>query len=135
MMVCGLVLGGFMFANTAYAQAEGTATVGEKAVAVSTVDAPAKKKACIGMATKKCCKSKAAMGGSVSETSANAGSAKSKKACTAKKKCNKKSAALGGNVTETSANAGSAGVKTKACAGKKKACCKSKKMSSAESMK
>jgi hypothetical protein len=138
MMVCGLMLGGVMFASLAHAQSE-AAPAKEKAVSVSTVDAaPVSKKACTGM-KKACCKSKtAAMGGNVTETSASAGNATSKKACTGEKKacCKSKASAMGGNVTETSASAGSTKAVSgkKACTGQKKACCKSKamKMSSAD---
>lgn len=140
MMVCGLMVGGVMFATMAQAQSE-AAPASDKAVSVSSVNsAPAvkKKACCASMASKSCNKSKAsAMGGNVTETSANAGTVdggknkkKNKKAC-----CASKSAKVGGNVSGTSASAGSTkATSKKACTGAKKACCKSKgaKMSSAE---
>jgi hypothetical protein len=137
LLVCGLMVGGVMFATNAQAQSESTAS--EKAVTVSTVnDAPAvkKKACCASMATKSCTGKTSAMGGNVTETSANAGTVeggknkKAKKAC-----CASKSAQVGGNVTGTSASAGSTkATSKKACTSEKKACCKSKgaKMSSAE---
>jgi hypothetical protein len=135
--VCGLFLGGLMFAAPAMAQGDAN-TNKEKTVSKTEVVSTPAAKTCSGAAASKaCCASKGsanASGGEMKVTSVNAGSNGATCNKAAATSCTKASAstctgskAMGGEVSETSANAGKTSKTTKACKTSGKACCASKK--------
>lgn len=110
--VCGLFLGGLMFAAPAMAQGDAANTNKEKTVSKTEVVSTPAVKTCNGSATKACCASKGsanASGGEMKVTNASAGS--NGKACCASK--GSASASTGGEMKVTNASAGSNG--TPAC--------------------
>ncbi len=128
--VCGLFLGGLMFAAPAMAQGDAANTNKEKTVSKTEVVSTPAVKTCSGSATKACCASKgsANASGEMKSTTASAGSnGAAAPACTKSASSCSSSKAMGGGVSETSANAGKTSKEKKACKSEGKACCASKK--------